>query len=179
MNYQYVDIPNLDEISKQILEKIPDFHKDNSAYKSYSKKYFGEIEILKKSVETLKPWNEIFDVAVVSTKQNSKLPIHIDYGPVEKIKYSLNIPVYNCEKTYTVFYKIKEGVQPTKKSAGINDYNGYKASDAEEIDRIYLNKAAFLNTQIPHSAINPTNEPRIILTIRSDRPWKGITHEYN
>ena len=174
MNYQYVDMPNLEEISKKVLEKIPDFHKDNSAYKSYDKKFFGEIEILTESVETLKPWNEIFDVAIVSTKHNSKLPIHIDYGPVEKTKYSLNIPVYNCEKTYTVFYKIKEGAQFEKKSAGINYYNGYKESDVEEIDRIYLNKAAFFNTQVPHSAINPTDEPRIILTIRSDKPWKEL-----
>jgi hypothetical protein len=156
MNYQYVDMPNLEEISKKVLEKIPDFHKDNSAYKSYDKKFFGEIEILKESVEKL------------------KLPIHIDYGPVEKTKYSLNIPVYNCEKTYTVFYKIKEGAQLEKKSAGINYYNGYKESDVEEIDRIYLNKAAFFNTQVPHSAINPTNEPRIILTMRSDKPWKEL-----
>ena len=61
-----------------------------------------------------------------------------------------------------------------KKSAGINYYNGYKESDVEEIDRIYLNKAAFFNTQVPHSAINPTDEPRIILTIRSDKPWKEL-----
>lgn len=167
-------MPNLEEISKQILDKIPIFHKNNSAYKSYDKEFFGEIQVLRESVEKLKPWNEIFDVAIVSTKRKCKLPIHVDYGPIEQTKYSLNIPVYNCVKTYTVFYRVKEGVQYQKQSAGINSYNGYEESDVEEIDRIYLNKPAFFNTQVPHSAVNDTEEPRIILTIRSEIPWKGL-----
>ena len=38
MNYQYVDMPHLEEISKQVLEKIPNFHKDNSGATVHAQK---------------------------------------------------------------------------------------------------------------------------------------------
>jgi len=190
MNYQYIDIPNLNEISKQVLNKIPEFHKNNSSFKSCDKDFFKDIKILKDFIETLMPWDEIKNAAIVCTGGKSRLPIHVDRHPDEGHKYALNIPVYNCINTYTIFYKMKDGnkFNPSadgyyKKNKNRENQHSYfvcNESDVEEIDRLYLNKAAFFNIQVPHSAVNDTDEPRIVLSIRSiHNTWKGITHEYN
>ena len=67
ITYRYVDFPNLKEIAKQILEILPDLHKDTNVYKSYDKDFFFKIKPLVESVEKFKPWNDMFDIAIVST----------------------------------------------------------------------------------------------------------------
>ena len=170
--YKYVDFPNLKETVKEILKIIPELHNDTSVYKSYDKEFFSNIKLLKDGVEKFKPWNEIFDIAIVSTKANSSLPIHKDFGPIEKTIYSLNIPIYNCDKSYNILYKLKENAQPEKRTDDKNEYEyfKYKEKDVEEVARFYLTQAVLFNTQMPHTAINPTNEPRIMLTMRFNTP---------
>lgn len=173
MNYQYIDLPNLKEISNQVLLRSPDLHKNTNIYKSYNREFFEDIEILVETIEKLKPWKEIFDIAIVSTKAKSKLPIHVDHGPITRHKYSLNIPVYNCDETYVVMYKKKN--QNTKYyTTNLKDnhhYDEYLEDDMEVIDKFYLTKAALFNTQIPHRPINETSDPRIMLTIRFETAW--------
>jgi hypothetical protein len=60
ITYRYVDFPNLKEIAKQILEILPDLHKDTNVYKSYDKDFFFKIKPLVESVEKFKPWNDMF-----------------------------------------------------------------------------------------------------------------------
>jgi hypothetical protein len=170
--YKYVDFPNLKETVNEILKIIPELHKDTSVYKSYDKEFFSNIKLLKDGVEKFNSWNEIFDIAIVSTKANSSLPIHKDFGPIEKTIYSLNLPLYNCDKSYNILYKLKENVNFKKKSDENNDYEylKYKERDLEEVARFYLTQAVLFNTQMPHTAINPTNEPRIMLTMRFNTP---------
>jgi hypothetical protein len=169
--YKYVDFPNLKETVNEILKIIPELHKDTSVYKSYDKEFFSNIKLLKDGVEKFNSWNEIFDIAIVSTKANSSLPIHKDFGPIEKTIYSLNIPLYNCDKSYNILYKLKENAQPEKRTDGKNEYEyfKYKEKDVEEVARFYLTQAVLFNTQMPHTAINPTKEPRIMLTIRFNK----------
>jgi hypothetical protein len=170
--YKYVDFPNLKETVNEIYKIIPELHKDTSVYKSYDKEFFSNIKLLKDGVEKFNSWNEIFDIAIVSTKANSSLPIHKDFGPIEKTIYSLNIPLYNCDKSYNILYKLKENAQPEKRTDGKNEYEyfKYKEKDVEEVARFYLTQAVLFNTQMPHTAINPTNEPRIMLTMRFNTP---------
>lgn len=170
--YKYVDFPNLKETVNEILKIIPELHNDTSVYKSYDKEFFSNIKLLKDGVEKFNSWNEIFDIAIVSTKANSSLPIHKDFGPIEKTIYSLNLPLYNCDKSYNILYKLKENANFKKKSDENNDYEyiKYKERDLEEVVRFYLTQAVLFNTQMPHTAINPTNEPRIMLTIRFNTP---------
>ena len=170
--YKYVDFPNLKETVNEILKIIPELHKDTSVYKSYDKEFFSNIKLLKDGVEKFNSWNEIFDIAIVSTKANSSLPIHKDFGPIEKTIYSLNLPLYNCDKSYNILYKLKENANFKKKSDENNDYEylKYKERDLEEVARFYLTQAVLFNTQMPHTAINPTNEPRIMLTMRFNTP---------
>jgi len=170
--YKYVDFPNLKETVNEILKIIPELHKDTSVYKSYDKEFFSNIKLLKDGVEKFNSWNEIFDIAIVSTKANSSLPIHKDFGPIEKTIYSLNLPLYNCDKSYNILYKLKENANFKKKSDENNDYEyfKYKEKDVEEVARFYLTQAVLFNTQMPHTAINPTNEPRIMLTMRFNTP---------
>ena len=172
LTYKYVDFPKLEEVKKEVLSILPDMHNDTSVYKSYTKDFFEKIKLLKEGVETFKPWSEMFDIAIVSTKPNSQLPIHKDFGPVTKTIYALNLPISNCDKSYNILYKEKPGATAKQRTDGVNEYEyyKYKENDLEEVCRFHLTQAAFFNTQLPHTAINPTDQARIMLTMRFDSP---------
>ena len=70
-----------------------------------------------------------------------------------------------------ILYKLKENAQPEKRTDDKNEYEyfKYKEKDVEEVARFYLTQAVLFNTQMPHTAINPTKEPRIMLTIRFNK----------
>lgn len=170
MNYLYVDLPNIDIIAQEILKKLPTEHRTKNIFKGYPTEFF-DIETLKIAVGTITSWNNIHDMALVSTKPYSFLPIHIDYHDLlKKTVYALNIPIYNCEKTHVVFYRsLKENSPPEHKSqehGNADDYCEYNERDVEEIEKFYLKTAALFNTQVPHKAVNNTSDPRIVLTIR-------------
>jgi hypothetical protein len=170
MNYRYVDLPNIDNIAQEILKKLPLEHRKKNMFKGYPTDFF-DIKPLRDAVETITPWDNIHDIALVSTKPHSFLPTHIDYHDLLKETiYALNIPIYNCDNTHVVFYRVtKENIlakHKTQEHGNADDYCEYAESDVEEIEKFYLNTAALFNTQVPHKAINNTNEPRIVLTIR-------------
>lgn len=170
MNYQYVDLPNIDNIAQEILKRLPLEHRKKNMFKGYPTDFF-DIKPLRDAVETITPWDNIHDIALVSTKPYSFLPTHIDYHDLLKETiYALNIPIYNCDDTHVVFYRvIKENIlaaHKTQEHGNADDYCEYAESDVEELEKFYLKTAALFNTQVPHRAVNNTNEPRIVLTIR-------------
>lgn len=170
MNYKYVHLPNTDNIAREILKKLPPEHKKKNIFKGYPIEFF-DIESLRSDVETITPWDNIHDMALVSTKPYSFLPTHIDYHDLlKKTVYALNIPIYNCENTHVIFYRvINEKNSPqhkTQEHGNADDYCEYADSDVVEIEKFYLRTAALFNTQVPHRAVNHTNQPRIVLTIR-------------
>jgi len=170
MNYQYINLPNIDRIAEEILKRLPPVHRKKNMFKGYPIDFF-DIKPLRDAVETITSWDNIHDIALVSTKPYSFLPTHIDYHDLLKeTVYALNIPIYNCDDTHVIFYRvINEKNSPqhrTQEHGNADDYCEYAESDVEEIEKFYLKTAALFNTQVPHRAINNTNEPRIVLTIR-------------
>ena len=170
MNYQYINLPNIDSIAEEILKKLPPNHRKKNMLKGYPIEFF-DTKTLRDAVSTITSWDNISVIALVSTKPHSFLPIHKDdfLGKYQEY-YALNIPIYNCDNTHVIFYRTvnKENVGEHKSQEHGNgeNYYQYAESDVEEIEKFYLKTATLFNTQVPHRAINNTNEPRIVLTIR-------------
>jgi hypothetical protein len=172
LRYQYVDIPKLDEISKIIMQYIPKDIVKKTLFRSLPEKQFSLCRPLVEAVETIRPWHDIDYIALITVAPHSKLSIHVDWDDIKDRPYALNIPIYNCATTPSIFYRLKnKDVQPKAIYQDHGDpYHYYDEEQTEEIERFFLHKAAFFNTQVPHSAVNDTDEPRIIISIRFNTP---------
>jgi hypothetical protein len=84
--------------------------------------------------------------------------------------YVLNIPLINCEKSETLFYNYINPEEPELQwHAWGPKNNEIRLIDRNNVvlfDRITLDKPAFLKINMPHAVHNPTNEPRIVASIR-------------
>lgn len=99
-----------------------------------------------------------------------RVVVHTDWPATG---YALNIPVLNCEETFTAWYN----AQPTNYKANIysseswrtvGDSPLYDSETAIEIDRIKANKPHWINVRVPHSPICNHGKLRINGTIRFD-----------
>jgi hypothetical protein len=78
--------------------------------------------------------------------------------------------VSNCENSYTIWYKVKEGVTPVIDRYGESKkmvYSfQYPPESVEEIDRMESSKPAFVNVKVPHSGISFSDFVRCLISIR-------------
>jgi len=171
--YKFIDLPNIEKIGEIVWRHIPPEEKNQLSYRSSSVELFSKCKPLVEAVEVIKPWSDVREIGLVIVKPNSKLYIHTDLGELTiKHKYALNFPIYNTENVYTVFYKAKDNVEGkiTYQEHG-DPFVYYEEQDVYEIDRMNLTRAAFVNTQILHTVINPTTEPRAAITLRFNTPF--------
>jgi hypothetical protein len=172
-NYKFVDLPNLNNISNIIMQYMPEEVKKHTLFKSLPEKQFSLCKPLVEAVETIKPWSDIFYIALITVAPRAKLNIHVDWDDMKDSPFALNIPIYNCAKTPSIFYRLKDNAETKVVYQDHGDpYHYYDESQAEEIERFYLTKAAFFNTQTAHSSINDTDEPRIVISVRFKTPLK-------
>ena len=98
--------------------------------------------------------------------------IHIDAKDVddnEETQFAptnaINIPLENCENSFTTFYKVLDTEHHTYYP---NFYlcGGLAPDTVEEVERFTLSKPAALRVNVPHAVLNPTNELRHVATFR-------------
>jgi hypothetical protein len=170
-NYKFIDFPKLDEIQKIILQFIPEDVKKYTVFRSLPENKFALCKPLVEAVETIKPWSDVYYIAMITVAPHDKLPTHTDWDMKDK-PYSLNIPIYNCDKTPSIFYKLK--IPDDQPKVIFQDHGDpfyyYSADQTEEIERFNLTQTAFFNTQVPHSALNTTSEARIMISVRFKSP---------
>ena len=110
-----------------------------------------------------------------------KLVIHSDWPATG---YALNIPVLNCENTYTAWYdakptNYKAKDYSTNSWSTVGDSPLYNNDEATEIDRIESNKPHWINVHVPHSPICNHTKLRINGTIRfTENVYKYLTSKY-
>lgn len=164
MLYKYIELPNWKTVSSLLLETIPDEHKYKTLFKSNGPNVFKNFKLFVDMIETFCPWNNIHNVALISVRPNDVLPLHTDF--MVPSRYALNIPVFNCEKTYTVFYQAEEGYEPEfLKNVEAPRYL-FDRSRVKEVGRLFLTQPALFDTQTPHEVVNNTEDYRIILSVR-------------
>lgn len=169
--YRYVTIPNLETIQSELYEAFNIVY-DNDVNQMTPDYVFGRGYIIEEYLPKTKEFlNElgILDrwafVGFVTGNKGESLPLHVDTLDWKRICYGLNIPVLNCEKTYTAFYdaQVKERAYSDKerKTAHICD-----EETAIEIDRVECDRPMWINHTIPHKPIMTHEKPRIMASLR-------------
>jgi hypothetical protein len=170
--YKVISVDNLEAIQKELLpvlyREIPNFEIDKSQFvyvlrekiEPYTPLYVDFI----RSLGILDRWHYS---AFITTNTNS-LPVHVDSLDWQTRCYGLNLPLVNCEGTYTIFY-----------NAEINEEQYRNSNDSKstarlikpnsipiEIDRVESTTTMWINTCIPHAPVSTHSKPRAIISAR-------------
>ena len=95
---------------------------------------------------------------------NKELGIHGDGDP--SFMYTLVIPIWNTEDTYTEFFECSEGPHPTvlEHTDHIVHYDGYHIDKCNMIDSIEILEPTVINTDIPHRVVHKSQDGRVRIT---------------
>jgi len=178
--YQYVDIPNWEIIAERILNLI------KSKMDLTNTEHFTllDVEEIKGLTPELFDWahsidNDIDLVAVVITNHQFA-GIHVDLSFNDSDNYRVNIPLLNCEHSSTIFYtnvpKPINKLSPNGMPYGDLGDPKEVRTNAKEIDRLILNKPAFLRVVDPHD-IECHVFPRISFTARFTKPLDQLVEK--
>jgi len=129
------------------------------------KNIFDRCPVLIQELQRLKLLDSFYWIGFVSVDASKEFPPHID-----TLDVGLNIPLHNCDNTYTVWYDAKILDQPfpdhvigteVVKAARIVD-----KKNAVEIDRVEANRPLWLNTNVAHRPETHHDKLRMAASIR-------------
>lgn len=103
-----------------------------------------------------------------SDDQGENLPIDQKYATKFVPRHAINIPLINCDGSYTLWYNIKDD-RPHEYYPKY-DCGGFNPDSVEEVYRAELYKPAVLKVDIPHGVYVPNNSPRVVATMRFKEP---------
>jgi hypothetical protein len=194
--YKILTIPNLEQISHELDQALPELVTGRFDLKAvYSFNIVDCVKLLELA-PALVSW--LTNVGLKNNLNGAGFPwaapasvggVHTD----PRIKYpdlpneSINFPVYNCERGYSVWYRAnQEGDPSTAENGKSADELGHylphalpkqrlhltqiMTADNPELARVSTQSPVWFNTGIPHRGINFSDQPRIILTMRFDCP---------
>jgi hypothetical protein len=170
--YKPIEIENLKEIQTEMLpiifKHIPDFAlAAPNFYHIFPKDIAPYAPNYVKCLKDIGVYDNWYVSAVVTTNRGITAPIHIDDRNWKRQCYGLNIPIVNCEGTYTVFYD-SETNEPIFEKGDNRDtaYAQTRNTLATEIGRWDMSKPAWINVSIPHQAVSTHMKPRAIISAR-------------
>lgn len=178
--YKSVEVLNLkiiqDELLPLVYLKLPEFNNIVEPNIFYIPVKRTEIELFSplyvkyiESIGLLDRWEfSLISVIIGNNFQRSEESIHVDTTNWQYRCYGLNIPIINCEGTYTVWYSgtLKED------KAGSDDVRLQSAKllrtdlPYQEIDRLEACNPAWVNVTIPHTPVNIHGKPRAVISAR-------------
>ena len=170
--HKIVKVDNLEIIQQELIpvlyKEIPDFESAKSQFvyvlrekiEPYAPTYVKFIE----SLGILDRWTYC---GIITTNANS-IPVHIDSINWRTRCYGLNLPLINCEGTYTVFYDAEiDDVQYRNSSDSRHTARMMKPNSKNiEIERVESNTTMWVNTHIPHAPVSTHSNPRAIISAR-------------
>lgn len=170
--YEYIDIPDLQQLQTDIWNLLPDAMKDPSVtFLSKDDSVYNDIvnNIHFKDFLEYKGWyKHLANLVVYTMDKDSTFHIHVD-GTTDGIaRNRLLVPIKGCEGTYTKFF--------TSDSNPVIDYiHGdteepqpfirYNPEDCKFITQAELSQPYIINHQVPHGIYNPTPKRRTSLWI--------------
>lgn len=170
-HYRYIDISNLEEIQIELFNAFVDVHGND--FDNMKPDYvFGRgykiqhhLPKTKEFLDALGILERWAFVGFVTGNKGDSLPLHVDTLDWKRICYGLNVPVLNCDNTYTAFYdaQLKERAYDDRerKTAYICEEKG-----AIEIDRVECDRPMWINHTIPHRPIMNHDKPRVMASLR-------------
>ena len=189
--YKIITIPDLAQITQEVDRALPNLVTGKFNLKDVYSVSIVDTTHLLELAPTLAAWldtiglkNNLLYAGFPCAAPFSIGPIHSDGKCVE----SINLPVYNCERGYSVWYRANQIGKITTARSGNStkdqraEYVPYAlprqrlhltqimTADGPELARVSNQHPVWYNTQIPHRGINFSDQPRIILTMRFDCP---------
>jgi hypothetical protein len=178
--YKIINIPELDKISQevdatlgQLVTGAPDLKQVYTFNIIDTARLLDLVPSLAKWLDIVGLKNNLLYAGLPCTAPHSNGSIHTD----GKCTESINLPVYNCNDGYSVWYdaiqmgSIAESVSG-KSTCRAAEYVPYLHAGAVELARISNKHPIWFNTAVPHRGVNLSNRPRIILTLRFNCPIK-------
>lgn len=191
-NYNFIDLGN-DNLSHRLADFLetevdweqytPEHHKDSIyAISNWLPKEAVEpCQELIDAVNRVCSWDDVDHVMVFRFSPGVEV-IHRDedcaYLPdrTVPVKWHLNIPVTNCETTYTAIYEalpdqhqqytLEPDLPGLAWEIGDGNTHVYRSDQVKEIDRYYFRRPVVLNTKTIHCVHNPTNQVSVRMSLR-------------
>lgn len=155
------NIKNLQEVYKHNVNEWASYgvYKNNSLHTQYVSM---DNTVIKTILNQFKDYSIIENIKFFKTLAKGEIHSHTD-----KRKVAINIPVIVDNTSYTVFYEQTDTFETPKINVGdkVQDVNAKKFKKGKVVERVYLNKAICLNTNVPHGVINEGDKDRVILSI--------------
>lgn len=160
LNYKPLDL-EYKHVAEKILNYLTEFKilKDSCYWHSFAIEHF---------LKTIPEFQEMFDsinltvikVAVLCTQGDDL--IHVDTGPETA---RINIPLLNCENTFTRFFE-NHGKTTTRLLSKDISYTFIDPNSCTLIEQFTLTQPTVIRVDIPHQVLvpNPTL-PRIVCTV--------------
>lgn len=176
--YKIINVPGVDQISQEVDAALGQLVTGPANLKAvYTFNIVNPSELLKLApslsawLDTIGLKNNLLYAGLPCTAPYSNGRIHTDGKCVEAI----NLPVYNCEEGYSAWYDAEQMGNITESVSGkstnqLAEYVPYLHQGATELDRVSNKYPIWFNTAVPHRGLNPSNRPRIILTLRFNCP---------
>jgi hypothetical protein len=169
--YRKIDVQdlNLKLLQDRLLALIPqDLYKSPRVYFSPDLPEFFKIPELVKLLDMYNLKHDITNFAFYAMPPRYQGPVHIDGGNTD---YSMNIPISNCDNTFTSFYKAdRDPLEvPAMVVNGVkyNTHYSFKGIGLELIDQFESNVPCIMHVKTPHNVVNNNSKFRINLLIRN------------
>lgn len=148
--YSYIDIPNLNEIKQELINlKNSDAPRHSTTHNYFNIKKSVAIQQcprLAEYLDSISATDKLLQLLFSSISPIKSLP-HVDIG----IMQSLNIPLINCDNSYTVWYKTPKHSFDAHKSGA---YASLNLDEVDEIKRVeYTTRPILVNTTILHNGV--------------------------
>jgi hypothetical protein len=133
--------------------------KNNSLYTQYVSL---DNAVIASIINKFNNLNIVENIKFFKTLTKGNIQSHTD-----KRKVAINIPVVVDNKSCTVFYEKTNSFDIPKITVGdkVQDVNAKRFKKSKVVEKMYLNKATCLNTNVPHGVINDSTNDRVILSI--------------
>lgn len=172
--FSYLDIPNLENIKKEIIDFINrpnDKYEVNLIYSNYKREVvLSNCPLLKNYLQSVgidKKFNRMLVSKDLSLEKKQK--VHVDTANPYLTTHSLNIGLIDYENSYTGWYKTNKTHLKDSSEFGLDANTNYAylfIDDVEEIKRIeYDGRPALVNTTILHRGISD-KKTRVICGLR-------------
>lgn len=171
--FKPVSVDNLEAIQVELItilyKEIPNFDNDRPTFHVTLREnieFFAPLYT--KFIESFGILDRWTHSAIITTNADYKFPIHVDNLGWEERCYGLNLPLINCEESFTVFYDAIIDPRPMygKENDAATARLIRKGTIATEIDRFPASQPAWVNTSIPHNPITLHNKPRAVISAR-------------
>lgn len=132
---------------------------------------FHQYQTLELGIESFQGM-KLFKTVLIQVQKHTSLPIHTDFRPHDNNQLAINIPLLNCEDSYTKFYKTTKENDLVEYSSSGSPLIRYHPDDCVQIDEFRLSNPVVFRTDIPHSVVNLSPNTRLAISLRFETdPW--------